>query len=372
MNRNRLLTSTALVSVMLALGAPGAQALSLHLGGFAEFWIGYGDNKKVAGTVTDVRNNFDVKHDAEIHFGAEEKLDNGITVGVLFEIEAGPGNALSSGTQSGGAADTEWDEAFAWVKTGWGQVNIGNNDPAAAYVGHIDVVGPIGIIKHDAENWVPGFHAAQNLDNDLGFKDSQNITYFTPRIGGFQLIVSYAPDQSDWREGDFDRSETSREHNAVSVAAKFERKFGTVGVGLGAGYSTAEARDNPAPFVTGSLEGYNVAVKLDAGPVRLTAGYLYESLHTRDERFWGVGLIYRINPVHAVSLGYGDGKRPNTSGPPPFSLKNDDHVIAAGWEADLGRGVSLAASVFQWEADLAGTEFDSDGWGTVGGLVLKF
>src|SRR5690606_30629482 len=104
---------------------------------------------------------------------------------------------------------------------------------------------------------------------------------------------------------------------------------------------------------------YNVAGKLDVGPVRLTAGYVYESLLTRDERFWGVGLIYRINPAHAVSLGYSDGQRPNTSGPPPFSLKNDDHVIAAGWETDLGKGVSLGASIFQWESDVEGTQFDA-------------
>jgi hypothetical protein len=372
MKKGNLLASTALVSAALVMGAGSAHALSLKLGGYAEFWAGYADNESQAG----VRNNLDVKHDAEIYFQAEEKLDNGLTVGFTAELEAGPGNDLGSGPADNLNTstttlphDTGWDEMFAYVKGNFGQMNIGNNDHATGYVGGVRTVGPVGIFKSDAGDWLPGTYALNNTDVDLDTGDAQNVTYFTPRVGGVQLIVSYAPDDGhgDWAEGSFDRQETFGPHHIISGAARFNRKFGAVGVGLAAGYTHAEAAEGD----TGStLEGYTAAADIRFGPARVTAAYAFEDLAgRREDDHWGASAIYQLNKVHSVSLAYAEGESLRSA---TRTVKSE--WLTLGWEADMGKGVTFGASAFMAETDAgtAGNAGDNDGWGVVGGVELRF
>jgi len=349
------------------MGASSAQALSLKLGGFAEFWVGYADNEKGTGRTGDVRNNFDVKHDMELFFRAEEKLDSGITVGALIELEAGVGNALGSGPPDAVDLDTEFDESFGWVKTSFGQINAGNNDNATGYVGGVRTVGPVGIFKSDTGDWLPGTYALNNTDVDLGFGDSQNITYFTPRVAGAQLIVSYTPDSSDFREGDFDESESAGGHHLWSGAVRFNRKVGGVGVGLAAGYSHAE---NTEGNVNDTLEGYNAAANISFGPARFTAAYAFEDLSgSREDSHWGASIIYTLNKMHTISFGYGDGESLRSA-----TRTVDSEWYTLGWTVNMGKGASFAASVFKADTEdgLATQSGDNDGWGVVGGMRLAF
>ena len=369
MKKGNLLASTALVSAALAAGS--AQALVLKLGGYAEFWAGWADNESQAG----VRNNLDVKHDAEIYFQAEEKLDNGLTVGFTAELEAGPGNDLGSGpadnlntSTTESAHDTGWDEMFAYVKGNFGQFNIGNDDHATGYVGGVRTVGPVGIFKSDAGDWLPGTYGLNNTDVDLGTGDAQNVTYFTPRIGGVQLIVSYAPDDGhgDWAEGAFDRQETFGLHHIISGAARFSRKFGGVGVGLAAGYTMAESDTD----VNDTHEGYTAAADIQFGPARFTAAYAFEDLAgRREDDHWGASVIYAIDKMHSVSLAYAEGTSKRS-----VTREISDEVLTLGWEADMGKGVTFGASVFKAEAEdgLPTNAGDNDGWGVVGGVELRF
>ena len=139
MIKSKLLASTMLVSAAALMAAGNANAMELKLGGFIEFWAGYADTDK-----TNTKDNdFDIKQDSEITFRAEETLDNGIKVGALFEMEAG--NGSDDGSTTAGT-ETGFDETFGWVKTKWGQVNIGNNDVATAYIGGVSTVGPVGTL----------------------------------------------------------------------------------------------------------------------------------------------------------------------------------------------------------------------------------
>ena len=376
MKKGNLLASTALVSAALAMAAGSADAVTLKLGGFAEFWVGYADNDKAAG----VNGNFDVKTDAEIYFTAEEKLDNGITVGFWYELEAGQGNALGSGPPDAighgtvTADDTAWDESFGFVKTRWGQINAGNNDVAAVYMGNVRVVGPVGLFKTDAGDWIPGSHASSNNDIDLGLGDSQNVTYFTPRVAGFQFIGSYTPDNSEHAEGDFDEQETAGLHNGFSGALKFDRKFGNVGVSLGAGYTTVEAGDGSTRADRGpdSAEGYGMSGRFTIGPATLSAAYQNENTISFDDDWLAFAALWKVNKMHSVSLGYSTATR-------------DDHVsagdnretdlVTAGWSMNMGNGASFNASIFRIDSETPSTTTtsdDRDGWGVVGGMRLTF
>jgi len=388
MDKSKLLTSTALISAAVFMTAGNANALSLKLGGFYEAWVGYaGNDKKHLGNATlfkaDAPNNFDVKTDGELHFRAEETLPNGMKVGALLEMEAGVGHDGGSGPPNQGRAtngttalDTVFDEAFAWVKTRWGQVNIGNNDVAAAYVGGLSTEGPVGITKSDISDWLPGEWALNNSDNDLGAGDAGNITYFSPKVAGTQVIISYTPDMSDWGLHEKDISETVGVVKVWSGAVKYGGKFGMVGIGLAAGYTQANEGTGTAGD-THYYTGYNGKGSVTVGPVKLDAVFAHENLGApggagnplltaRHDEYWGVSGTFTINSANRVSLAYADSQRRGGD-------KNDSEILTAGFEHDLGAGATLAASAFWGKADGAtNTTDDNDGFGIVGGLALKF
>jgi outer membrane protein OmpU len=356
MTKTKLLASTMLVAASTMIAAGGANALELKLGGSAEFWAGYGDNEKVAG----VNNNFDVKTDAEIHFKAEETLDNGMKVGVVFEMEAGAGN-------DGGI--TSFDESFAYVKASWGQLNIGQNDVATGYVGGVSVVGPVGIIKSDAGDWLPGNDKLNNTDGDVGLSDAANITYFTPRVAGFQAIVSYTPDSSDNLNSDFDDQETTGTHNGLSAALKYSGKFGGANIGLSTGYTHAELSDGAAGS-NSTAEAWVMKGEVGLGNLTFTAAYAKENIADIDT-FWGAGVMYKMNKADTISLGYGVGEESQKG---VGTGDNSEKVITLGYERNMGKGVTLAASLFKVSrsGDSLTAAEQNDGMGFVTGLKLKF
>lgn len=355
MTKTKLLASTMLVAASTMIAAGGANALELKLGGYAEFWAGYGDNEKVAG----VNNNFDVKTDAEITFKAEEKLDNGMKVGVLFEMEAGVGND--------GQAGTDFDESFAWVKASWGQLNIGQNDVATGYVGGVSVVGPVGVIKSDAGDWVPGNDEINNTDGDVGLSDAANITYFTPRVAGFQAIVSYTPDSSDAANSAFDNQETAGSHNGMSAALKYSGKFGGANIGLSTGYTYAELTDGAAGS-NATAEAYVMKGEVGLGKFTVTAAYARENIADIDT-FWGAGVKYKMNKADTISLGYGNSEESQKGA---GVADQESELITLGYERNMGKGVTFGASLFNVSRS-GGTDVqNADGMGFVSGLKLKF
>jgi outer membrane protein OmpU len=363
MTKTKLLASTMLVAASTMIAAGSANALKLKVGGFGEFWAGYADNDAAG----NVNSNFDVKNDAEITFRGEETLDNGMKVGVLFELEAGVG--APSGAVGAGNTESGFDEAFAWVKASWGQVNIGNNDLATGYTGGVSVVGPVGIIKSDASDWIPGNGELNNTDGDVGLGDAGNITYFTPRVAGFQAIVSYTPDSSDANTSAFDNQETTGRHNGLSGALKYGGKFGGAKIGLSAGYTHAEESDAAAGG-NATAEAWNAAGSVDFGKFKITAAYAHENTADMNE-FWGAGVIYKMTNADTVSLGYGRGEETQKG---VGVGDNSEKVITLGYERNLGKGVALGASLFKVSRSGGGlTALQlNDGMGFVTGLKLKF
>jgi outer membrane protein OmpU len=356
MTKTKLLASTMLVAASTMIAAGSANAVKLKVGGFGEFWAGYADNDAAG----NVNSNFDVKNDAEITFKGEETLDNGMKVGVLFELEAGSGNDNARGPG--------FDESFAWVKASWGQLNIGNNDVATGYTGGVSVVGPVGIIKSDAGDWIPGNGELNNTDGDVGVGDAGNITYFTPRVAGFQAIVSYTPDSSDAATSDFDDQETAGTHNVISGALKYSGKFGGAKIGLSTGYTHAELTDQAAGGEA-TAEAWSVAGSVGVGKFKITAAYAKENVADIDE-FWGVGVIYKMNKADTISLGYGRGEESQRG---VGNGDREEKVITLGYERNMGKGVKVGASLFKvsrsGDLTVAG---GNDGMGFVTGLKLKF
>jgi hypothetical protein len=362
MNKSKLLASTMLVSAAALMVAGGANAATLKLGGVAEFWVGVGDPNGKLDSATNQLNNFDVKNDSEIHFKAEETLDNGLKIGALLEMEAGNGNDNAGGTG--------FDETSGWVKAPWGQINLGNNDVASSYVGGVSAVGPVGVIKSDAGDWLNGFDARlNNVDADVGVGDAQNVTYFTPRVAGVQLIVSYTPDQTDTGgDGVYDDSETTGFNNAWSGAVKYGAKFGEVGIKLNAGMTHVKtAGGGVSADDSATRDAHNVKAEVSVGRATITGAYAKENLDSQNEFYYGAGVVFAVSKTDKVSAAWTYSEDADVQGTKDLGSS----IYAFGYSRNLGKGISLAASAFYAEEEQA-TGGDQSGVGVVGGFVVKF
>ena len=348
MKSSKLLASTMLVSAAALMAAAPASAAKLKLGGYYEQWFGFGAD----GTANPV-SNFDVKHDAEIHFSFKQKLNNGLTVGGKLEMEAGNGNP--------GSGVDAFDETSLYMSGGFGKIQMGNNDVASASAGGVSVVGPVGIIKSDAGDWIAATGSLNNSDNDLGMGDAQNITYMTPKMNGLQMSVSYTPDASDGASSDYDDSETSGIQDGISALVKYSGKMGSTSMSVGVGYSQVESDGT-------DLDGYNVGLKVSSGAVTFTTAYAFEDISaTREDSFIGAGIIYKMDKMHKVSVGYGKGERDTGTS----NADREENVATLGIERNLGGGVSASASVFRRETN-NDTGTNVDDVGAAAGLKVKF
>jgi len=373
MMKSKLLASTMLVSAAALVAAGSANAANVKLGGYAEFWAGYGANDKSVGNV----NDLDIKSDAEIYFTIKKKLDNGMKVGVKFEMEAGNGNDGQGSSKAvkgsevvdkgvgATAGKNEFDEAYGWISTSYGKFIIGNNDVASAYVGGVSVVGPIGITKSDAADWLPGSQALlNNTDSDLGAGDAQNITYFTPKVGGFQAIASYVPDASDGVDSDFDDQETTGFHNHFSGALKYGAKLGGTGVSLAAGYSTSENTDTVGAASEDNGYGFTGAVTMKG--LKVSATHASENNATDTDSYWAVAALYKSGKS-SYSIGYSEAEADEKAS----GGKDVSDIITVGYQQSLGKGVTWASSIAHagYTADATA---EVDGTAVVTGIKIKF
>jgi hypothetical protein len=343
MIKSKLLASTIIVAAAAAVAAAPVSAAKLKLGGYYEQWVGVGADGNGA-----PMNNFDVKNDSEINFDFKQKLKNGLTVGGRMELE---GNNASS---------TGYDESSMYVSGSFGKIQLGNNDPAAAYVGSVKGVGPVGIVKSDARSWVTNtvskHYQVIDNDNDLGMGDAQKITYFTPKMGQFSAAFSYMPDASDG-SGNM-TNETSGNHDGISAMAKFAGKAGGAKYSLAAGYSSVD---------TGSADnsGWNVGVNVSSGKNTFTAFSNNEESGSTDNTDVGVAVKHQMNKTDAVSiqLGVAEADAAGTGS------DKETTVITAGYEKKLGGGVTFAGSIFNIETDNDAGSNVSD-MGVVGGFKV--
>lgn len=374
MKKLLLATTASAVAIMLAASGPAmaqkkASKIKLGLGGFMEQWIGYvdddRDDKANQGTV-----NFDVKSDSEIHIKGSTKLDNGLKFGVKWELEGDDKNLGSSGG---------YDEAMLYVSGSFGRINLGMEDNASELMQYsAPNVGPIGTNKSDAGDWVAepsGFGTVNtSIQLDLGTSDDTKITYFTPRVGGFQFGASYTPNGNN--ENDAQQDEDSTDHNYWSVGANFVKKFGKVSVAVAAGYMEGEDTDSEAGRGK-EPEGWSVGGKVSFSGFTIGGAYIVEddlgsSITANTERTsYDIGVSYKMGK-NSFSLAYLNAE---SNGVVATAGDDEHEVLTFGYARNLGPGVDFKGSIakIDWDGeDNTTTADDNDGWAAVAGIVLSF
>ena len=370
-----LLAGTALLGLALA-STPAKADLNLDLGGH---FRGYGVwNNNDDSTIANSPRALEFRRDTTVDFKGEATSDNGLTVGVYYEAFVG------------GEFDTE--EAYAYFAGNWGRVNFGSED-GAAYL--LQVAAPsadsnvdglrsrIQTINSDAffgtasgtanpttgyTGVVSSFSGTSTADNHINltldydhadFRDTDRITYLTPKYAGFQAGISYAPKagQNLVNNGTAPTAQDNgagQFENLWEAAARWDGEFEGFGISAGAGYSSA---DLEAPATGGSaalnddLDTWNVGLNIAFQGFSLGGGYLnsdtaVEGYGDTSSDTWVVGAAWDNGPYH-LGASYID-QSIDLAGP-GGSIDADRWTVGAGYT--YGPGMSLRGALAMGNVD---------------------
>jgi len=341
MTKNLLLGSTALVGA-IAMAAPAFADIEVTLSGQVEFGAEVFDDE--AGS--NGRGYFFFM-DSETKIQAEGAADNGVNYSAKVELETdadrgAEANDTDDDDQLDDFSDGEVnaDEAVLAFWGGFGRVELGREDGAAdnMFIGGEDFQAGTGGIDGD------GINLNINLVDDSG--DAAKITYFSPRLGGFQVGASFTPDVGDDQD-DSDVEGDIEEH--WELGANYTLSAGGADVTL---TGVASIGDNE---VAGEddLEDYGIGAGVEFAGLGLGIGYAF-----REEADEGNGLTlgakYGFGPA-SVSLGFSHDD-------PDEGDKSNVYVASADY--GLFPGVKLKGDLSYNDDDS-----DADGESTTAGVV---
>jgi outer membrane protein OmpU len=358
--KKSLLATTAIAALgAVAVASPASAKFEVGVSGYMEQWFGYSDNSDGARVNSDV---FDQINDSEFNVTFKQTLDNGITIGGEIQIE---------GQQQAEAVGDEVDESYAYIDGAFGRIVIGNEN-GAGYLMHYGLPSQgIGIDESDTSSWVAGATGTLRITSATTFidNDQNKITYFSPRVSGFQVGASYQPNADDINAitpGTAGQESDGSRDNAFSVGANYQGSFNDVSLMASVGYADG-GNDNA---VVGNESALSAGLRIGMGG--FTAAFAYGEFETDDVpagaatgsdiNTFGVTVGYKAGPV-GVSIGYLRGENSDTND------EQDNFELGASYA--MGPGVTAAGSIYYVERDTNGNSA-ADGIAVVGGLRLSF
>lgn len=362
-----LLGTTAIVAagMIAAPSADAAEKLKVSVGGYMEQWFGYTTAEDESSADY---QGFAINSDTEIHFKGMTTLDNGISVGVNVQLEGNTGG-------------DQIDESYLIVKGNFGEINLGSENSALYKMNYGPDDYGIGINSGDQTAWVPnsigasgGFYRSPFGSTNVepaGANDAESLTYYTPRIEGFQLGLSYIPESGQDDGGTFDRN--SEVSDGFAIAANFKRDFGGFDLGLSGGYGafteSATGAEEPAAWAFGATAGF--------GGFSIGGAYAGNEGTTDgdEETGYQLGAAYATGPW-GVSLNYfhGESDAINTGGVITNDGEHDSFTLNGKYA--LGPGVTTAATLgyseYTTDNTASGTNNSVDGTYFVVGMKVSF
>ncbi len=382
--KKALYTSTALAAAgVLAFSATDSQAaakkMSLSIsGGFKSMiaWATQDDSyESTANSTARVHYDaFNLVNDSEIHFKGSSKLDNGIRVDVIVQLETD--QALEQERNNGSRSI---DESYMKLTGAFGDIRIGTtktantvlwaNAPFAGAIAHFTPDADWFVIRPGAiamTMWAPGVSDGGN--------DDMRIVYYTPKFNGFQIGAAYTPTSADDRVQPVVGGTSGTASQKYDVTASYSNKLGSVDLKLAAGYvinqSTAAASD----------KNWNVSGRVGVGGFSVGAGYKDRDdtdttsagavQNSRAMTVWDAGVTYASGPFK-VGVTYLGANTPQTAAVPG----DDSHSkLMVGGNYTMGPGVTLLGTIMRvdWEDESTNDANNNDGWAVIGGISVAF
>lgn len=315
--------------------------------------------------------------ESEIHFKGSTTLDNGIEIGVKFELET---------SEEANNGNDVVDEAYLWVSGAFGEFQFGAQDGIGD---QMPIVAPSPFLETFAndtdldplgagDNRGPGVHSGSGALTQAGdgfistvvdfSKDSEKLIYFTPRLAGFQIGLSFTPELEEL-SGDLSFGDSLSGNNTIEniFEAGITWEYAFNGVDLGASFVYLSADGNVVNTnVTGAAQVIgNSAPDLEdwaagasVGFAGFTLGGAYAVKETQGSQFgvgtaqprvledykaWDVGVTYGTGPW-TFGVEYAEANR-DASTNPGAAVANFDELelsaIVGGVAYSLGGGANV-------------------------------
>ncbi len=395
--KKTLIASTAIVAVggISMATADAAKKPKLEISGFYELFMGVADGDRpgatASGTPTYGRTSegtFSIVHYGEIRFKASGKTDSGMKWGVYFEDVAG-NDAGDEGKKVGS------DEASIWLSGSWGKLILGGEDGAhdKVYVGAEKLLhmspGTVDVFANTSA-------VADEKFSSQDTSDDSKITYYTPRVSGFQAGYSWIPNSfedgnctaafftdvtdaagtvSTVLEGGFDTdhrgsngSNSSCDQSAHEGSLEYKGKVGPgkIRATWGFGYLATSNNEQGHEF------NWRAGVQYGQGPWTVAAGYrIFDNDgdnigNDGDTEAWEIGASYSGGRWE-VTLHYMEAEYEDSGG------DTDYYNVGITGAYNLGAGLTLSASLWAYDLDdSADSSKDTDGTVAAISLGAKF
>lgn len=346
-----LLGSTALMGVAAfampaQAGSVGSKdAMSVTLGGELRFNTGFVDQDVSAGRGRGYGFSVD---ESEIKISAKNTADNGLEYGVSIEL-----NAAASDNSAA-------DEAYAYINSDWGRIEMGDQDDASdrmAVHAYDILVGRQGA-DGDADDYIQFGTATISAPGFDSTSDDTKLTYFSPRIAGFQVGASLTPD-SGVTSGTGGLTDTDNDgdfENVFGLGANWKGKFDEVEILVGVVGEFGDSETASGADTEGEIESVGVGANVTFAGFGFGAFYadLAEKGISQANRtagrdagsYYDLGVSYSTGPW-GISLGYFSSTVSNVTG----RADSDVELISLDVAYDVAPGWELTGSLHLAEAD---------------------
>jgi hypothetical protein len=368
--KKQLLTTTALVAAVAFAGSAMAGKPKLTVAGDNRQIIGVGENDSAFDAANGARVGLDQHSDAEVHFKGSVTLDNGIKIATSVQLE-------------GNTEETDYiDENYMRISGGFGMVTLGSHDLAgqAMTTGYLGAWSTnVGLnVAFDTTDWVTRpdgktSHFAGTVNRVDISSDAEGISYFTPRVSGFQAGISYMPAARE--DANKARELKTVDTDGISLGVNFVKKMGGIGVGVAAGYATANevtaGLDDPELYAVGlrlDFQGFRVGLSSmeaeDQGTATNTTAHGTKTFEA------GVRYTMGANMISATYV--------HTETTSRLAARDDDETetMWLGYQRTLGPGVVWTVNAifadFEDGAANPGAAAENDGQALVTSIGVRF
>jgi hypothetical protein len=390
-------TTTLIGAAALFAGAAFAETPKVTIGGHADFEVGIANDD-----LDEEQRNHAFRSDTEVTFRVDGKTDNGLGYGGGVDLEADTGESEeSSGTGTDGRNQgLNASRTFVYLDGQWGRVEMGSEVGASGTM-KVDagsVARATGGINGDwwyfanasdrfwsmsdlALGYNPAGTSGTGFLGDATTENLNKVTYYTPRFSGFQLGVSYMPDQSN-RGQNVVRTDglSGLSENIWSGGLSYDNKFGDIGMALAA---TGEIGDAQATTYE-DLRAWQAGAKFTYMGFSIAGSYgdigdsnRLATENADDTSFWTLGGAYEMGPFGA-SVTYIDSEYDcgttgaGVGGCSGGGGQNDFSNIVVGVDYKLAPGLTPFAEVSFFEQDATDTADNNDGTIAIIGTQLNF
>ncbi|MEM7751087.1 MAG: porin [Pseudomonadota bacterium] len=378
---NRFASVSALtLSLAVISSSATASEWDVRIGGEFLSYFGYASSDVSTDASADF-DGFDVKSDVAVSFLPEITLDNGLQFGAVVELDGQDGTISDSylfvdaafGTIQIGSTTSAGYEMFYSAPDasllGTNDGSSGDFIPFDEQAGAVFVGNDSGLGTLNSTFIENGANANDNADR---------INYFTPRIAGFQLGLSYARDPNASSNAQVDLNNDPL-NNLFDVGLNYVQELGPVELAVAGRWGTASddtvGGNNPQIWGAGanvSYAGFTVG------------GSFAEQNNTplSDGQAYDVGVSYATGPWEmSVVYQYGlnaDDEQANTALSVPAGSDEELQQIVVGVTYGLAEGVAIGAfgAYVDFDEDVSddgsAAGDDVDGFIIGGGVSLEF